>query len=306
MEKLIDTEAATVVIQVDITNQQGLLFAVGHAVQWTDGTTTVGVVGLSGNNGYAEGVGDAARFKNILGFVQLNRTSMIVTDYQNNCLRTVDRPTRQTSVFVGECQSSGEDDGRVAKFDGPSMLIKDFRDADKLLLVDRRNHAVRQIDIITRITTTLVPRSAGLQGPRCLVYDALYQSLIICEQATLSKYNLRTKTRTIIVDGQGFADGALADANVDVPRGAYFFSEDIFLLVDKNNHRLRLVNLRDDSVSSICTGANSNIDGPASSCARSEPRSLLVYRGKVYVGQSGAISIMPCELPLSLCGRLSY
>ena len=75
----------------------------GRALRSTDGGQTFQAV-IAGNvtqSGYAEGVQQAATFRRISSCLHLNRTSLLVVDSGNHCLRLVNRRSRQTSKFVG-------------------------------------------------------------------------------------------------------------------------------------------------------------------------------------------------------------
>ena len=93
----------------------------------------------------------------------------------------------------------------------------------------------------------------------------------------------------------GFADGDVSDVRFYRPRELVFLSDDLRLIADGYNHRLRLLNTTSGTVSSICSGSGSTTDGPALTCGLSYPVSLMVHDGLIYVGQRDAISTIPCE-----------
>mgnify|MGYP001793602669 CR=1 FL=1 len=96
----ITTEGSVFDMEEDLYNPGNLLFVDQYSIKTTDGTTTSVVVGSGSEEGYVEGVGEAARFKTIFGFKQISITQLLVADSGNQCLRSVDRETNQTSLFT--------------------------------------------------------------------------------------------------------------------------------------------------------------------------------------------------------------
>ena len=107
-----------------------------HALMTSDGTTTHLIAGSSTQRGYREGVGAEARFYTISGFAQISEKLVVVADTINSCLRLIDRTTNKTSVFSGQCQSEGYEDGRPGQFNAPWSVVMDQKDNDQLLVTD--------------------------------------------------------------------------------------------------------------------------------------------------------------------------
>mgnify|MGYP001803580349 CR=1 FL=1 len=79
-----------------------LVYTDKHALMTSDGTTTHPIAGSPTQEGYREGVGAEARFNYISGFTQISEKHVVVADYNNHCLRLIDRTTHNTSVFSGQ------------------------------------------------------------------------------------------------------------------------------------------------------------------------------------------------------------
>ena len=111
-----------------------LLFADGHALKTTDGTTTSLIVGSSKSSGYLEDVGSKARFNEILSFLQVSSSLIVLADYGNRCLRNVDRTTNLTSPYSGNYTNRGDRDGVDALFTGPTSIKLDVKNNTQLLI----------------------------------------------------------------------------------------------------------------------------------------------------------------------------
>ena len=110
--------------------------------------------------GYAEGNGADALFREMSGLAQLDGYYIIVDRY-NQCLRKIQLESAETSQrqwktakFAGICQKSGDIDGRreIAKFSYPTDLLLQ---GNKLYLTDYRNRKIKTIDLNTDFVTTV-------------------------------------------------------------------------------------------------------------------------------------------------------
>lgn len=286
-----DLEINSTIIYSDFT---GLRMFMGAGEETVVGEPTEGG---SGRRGYREGVGTEAWFNWITGFVQVNQTSIIVVDSDNHCLRLVDRKSRQTSTFAGTCETLGRNDGSNAKFDQPFCVIKDPNKPNKLLVTDKSNYAVRQVDAITGSTVTLFSEWSGLRVPTSISFDALTKSLIITNEHYIG--DLRNGSSSVVImtgsSSDGFKDGKLLQAQYSHPGDAVPLSAGIRLVADSWNNRLRVVNIEANSVSSICEEASRVRDGSALTCSQNYPIGLLVGNGIIYVGEIQAIRTISCK-----------
>lgn len=290
------TSATVWHIEVDILNFERLLFSENSAIKVTDGVTTTTLVGSS-RSGYSEGVGSSANFYYITGFTQINSTSVVVVDRFNHCLRVFDRGVLRTSQFVGTCTISGFTDGISALFNYPMSVVRDVRCANKLLVSEWSNHAVRQVNLITRLTITLISQSNGLSYPRGLTYDIDSDSILISTDHKVSRYSFTSQTLTTVAGGSstGFRDGTLSSALFNGPQELIILSSSVTLVADRGNRRLRVVNSATGEVESICTGTEGDTDGAAQNCQLNDPSSLLVNGTIIYIGQYGRIRTLRCE-----------
>lgn len=295
MQTYMETESHVFHMEVDFLNNNVVLFSDGCALKSTQNAISTTLVGSALNCGYDEGRSTVARFKLISGFVQLNNEIVILVDRENYCLRQLDRTNLQTSVFVGQCGASGSDDGSSAKFSDPYSILIDPRSGNKLLVIERfSDGAVRQVDVITRETTTLMSKPSGFSGPVSFALDP-EDNLIITETMAIWKYNLDSENIEKVAGSSntGSEDGPLNVANFQWPKGMVFFTRDIILLSDYLNHKMRVVNLADGEVFSLCSGEQKTRDGLPDQCGIEYPEGTLLLNDHVLVGQKESIRLLP-------------
>ena len=287
-------------MEVDLTNTEELIFSRLSSLYTTDGVSNSLLTGSAHQRGYKDGDLTEARFNVTTGFNQLNSTSIVIVDYLNHCLRLVDRYSRSVSTLAGLCETSGNVDGLNTRFYYPRSVIKDPTSDSQILVTDTENHAVRLVNLMTRNTTTLI--SSGLHLPRGITVDWNGKNLLVMNSNYMIEYNILSKTLlsvTGVTEG-GDSDGNLKQARYYEPCELVPLSPDIIIVADRANNKIKVVNRADDSVSSICSGDNTNRDGPAQSCATYDPNSLLVTGRTIYVGGARGIRTLTCELNYSL------
>jgi hypothetical protein len=302
MTTLVSTRDDVLNIQEDIVNSTRILFSDYYSIQLFDGIQITPLVGGK-TFGYTEGVGTDARFFGLYNFLKLNSSAIIIADCYNYCIRVVDRETWGTSRYAGNCTSYGYRDGDDALFGGPWGIIKDPHSDDKLIVTDSGNDAIRQLDINTRITTTLV--KGGIQYPRNIVYDSVTDTFLLSSSHDISRYDSNTNVITVVSGGRsaGFSDGALVQAKFDYPRNLIILNERVALVADIYNSVIRVLDFNNNTVSSVCIpqsyGTRVTADGSAKTCKLAWPYGLLYRDGLLYVGQYKAIRTILCEYNLS-------
>jgi len=100
--------------------------------------------------GDADGIGNAALLQHVLHVAAWDG-KLIVADAYNHKIKVVDPKTREAKTFLGDGQK-GSDDGAKPRFNEPAGLAV-F--GDYLYVADTNNHAIRVVDLKTRVTRTL-------------------------------------------------------------------------------------------------------------------------------------------------------
>ncbi len=221
------------------------------------------VVTLAGSTepGYVDGSGTAARFQTPSGIVVDAEGVTYVADAEANAIRRVDSDGAVTTVV--RSLGSGFIDGPP----GVAMLFLPIAlaiDTDGSLLVgEGGNHAVREIDPVSGVATTLVGGEEGyvdgdLDGARfgAISGIAIDRSTGVIYVTDSGNHAVRRIDRaagvvsTVAGSGAaGFADGAGAGASFDRPVGIAFDGEALFV-ADSLNHCIRRID-RDGVVSTI-------------------------------------------------------
>lgn len=156
--------------QPDRYLEGNVVFSHLYSLNTTDGANVTNIAG-NGSYGYKEGVGKGAMFGNVWGFYQWNKTTLIVTDYNNNCIRHVSRIDRRTGTLAGECTTRGLSDGigRAARFNWPYSAVLDNTNNDNLLIADVRNDNIRSINMTSLLVSTVV--GSGIHAPSLLQWS---------------------------------------------------------------------------------------------------------------------------------------
>ena len=127
--------------------------------------------------------------------------------------RLVDRFSRQSSLFLGNCTGpAGHRNGVNPLFSFPWSAVKYITEDDKLLLTEWGNRAVRIIYIKTKQVETLI-KSDRLIRMRELAQDNTGYLYIVYLHGVM-KCSMSDRSLTPLTGSTqaGFADGSLQDA----------------------------------------------------------------------------------------------
>ena len=104
-----------------------IIFSDTNALKTTDGTDNHNIAGIATQSSYVEGVGTLARLYFITSFLQLSTNRVLIADWGNHCLRSIDRITNETLTFVSNCTNRGNKDGTDALLTRPQKIIVDIK-----------------------------------------------------------------------------------------------------------------------------------------------------------------------------------
>lgn len=133
-----------------------------------------------------------------------------------------------TSHFVGECRYDGFKDGARAWFFHPYSVIRNIKSLNTVLVTDGLNNAVREVDLITKTTSTFITQSVGLISPTGITFDKLGRYLLISVDASINRYDLKSGILTSIGNSSGLLDGKLKSAKFSTPGGLIFLSKFLY------------------------------------------------------------------------------
>lgn len=282
-------------LEADIYKTGHVIYTDGKTLRSTDGATTTLIAGseFSSYYSYNDGIAEAAEFSTILGFTQLNTTHIVAADLYNHCLRLINRITRKTSTYSGLCgsENSGLYDGKLSKFAYPAAVTKDRRPGKNgLLVLDRNNNAIRSVDEEGHVTTLI--QSDELDRPVTLTWDAIDPNIVfVSNKNHISRLDLSNLTLTLLagdVGKSGFRDGTFNQALFRQPRAILTLNENRLLVADQDNNKLRILDLDDLTVASVCSGVRGHNDGDSVDCETPYPHSMMMSpEGDVLIGEIG-------------------
>ena len=217
---------------------RNLLFADGGALKTTDGTTT----------------SLKARFSSIHSFAQISRSEVIFTDFNNHCLRSLDRKTNQTSTYCCNCTNIGHRDGVDALLAHPVSVILDLMNSQQLIISEYYSGSLRTVNTVSKhVSTIYLEISYRLAY---LLQDSAKGDIYATFNRGVGFYDYQSNKFCVITGSAtfGFLDGELSRLNFNAPRGLAFLSHSTLLVADVNNYRLRVLDLTTNTSSSICSG----------------------------------------------------
>ncbi|MDD5342733.1 MAG: FG-GAP-like repeat-containing protein [Patescibacteria group bacterium] len=220
-----------------------------------------GLINTTGsqNNGYSEGIGEAARFNNPGGIViSPDDRYLYVSDSGNNRIRRVEIATGLTELVAGSGQAGfldGTGDG--AMFNKPYGLDIDST-GRYLYVADTNNHTIRRIDLVgNQVTTIAGTGSAGYRDavgtlsvfsyPEYLTLDPagnIYVTEVGSHRIRLIEAGTYV-TKLIAGSGnRGYQNGARTMARFNNIKGLLVDrTNNILLVADSYNDMLRQVDI---------------------------------------------------------------
>ncbi|KAG6617380.1 NHL repeat-containing protein [Phytophthora cinnamomi] len=85
-----------------------------HRVLKFTSTGEMSVVAGSGEKGFVNGIGEAARFSTPWALTIGSDGNLYVAESVNNCIRKIDLATTEVTTYAGICETSGSTDGLAA------------------------------------------------------------------------------------------------------------------------------------------------------------------------------------------------
>lgn len=285
IETLVKTESYVYSIVPDEFVAGNILFVDRCSLKTTDGKSVHLIVGDPNICGYVEGTGSSARFREISGAYQMNRTHVIVSDVGNHCLRLVQRETNRTAPFVGKCGKHGNKDGTDPLFSSPWSINVLSEDPPVLVVSDRGNNALRAVSLLFGNVST-IPLASQLKFPLFAMLDDSRNALFVSSRYQLNQINLFDYTvDNVTGDGTyGDSDGWFDRATFKDVRGIVKLSENVLIVADSSQSKLKVLDLQQKFVTSICAENDLDADGDIRVCRVFRPISLLVVDGFLYIG----------------------
>ena len=262
---------------------ENMLLSDYHKLLTTDGNDIVSVYDFW-----------AADRTSIWGFTQTSEYDIVFVDQYNNCLRLYNRLQDTVEKLVGSCDNRypGFRDGTDVLFYSPVAVMQDNQAPCLLYVIDSRNGALRMV------TKTRIPHVTTLIKNDHKEYTGLTQEpegryLYITYFEGLERYDLVTNTSLDIVSVKTmYTNDALMYDNAIEHLFDIILLRNWIIIADQTRHVLFVVDLTNNTTSTICTGIAGHRSGNASDCRLAYPGTLLELNGNIYIGEHGHISMM--------------
>ena len=256
------------------------------------------VAGVAGSEGFADGAGNAARFRIPTGVALDSAGNLYVADQFNHTTRKI-TPAGVVSTLAGLPGSGGSADGTgsAAQFDGPAGIA--FDDSGNLYVADSGNHTIRKITAAGEVSTFagLAGSSGSVDGtgsaarfhfPSSVGVDSASNVYVVDRfNFTIRKITPAGVVSTVagLAGTWGSTDGSGSAARFYYPSDLAVDSESNVYVADEYNHTIRKITPA-GVVSTLAglAGTWGSADGVGSGARFYSPRGLAVDgAGNVYV-----------------------
>ena len=269
-----------------------ILFSDGSSIKTTNGQIVKALAGSPTITGYVNAEGSKARFNGIRSFERLNKSHLVIADFDNSCLRLLNMETSLVSDYAGSCTEPGDAVGKaleVARFRTPLYLdIGRMQTKDMLFVADTGLNLIRIVNIEAH-TVGNFPFPHQLDKIKGLVLDTIdNEQLVVFSEMYIQKVKLadRLPPKIYRAESTGSRDGALHDALFEVLHTATALARNVYLLSGNGFNGLRVVDLKNGQVSSICIKASAFRKGSISNCQIDRSYGIAVVGNAVYIGGS--------------------
>jgi sugar lactone lactonase YvrE len=228
---------------------------------------------------------------------------LYLSDTKRHRIMRYDTKTKEMAVLAGT--------GTIGRTNGPATKAS-FRSPRGLAVMgrvlyvaDTANHLIRAIDLTTYEVSTVAgtgsngaangpPLQAQFALPRELAVDPVNRIVYVSDTGnqTIRKIELSGAGSVSVLVGlsgqNGSTDGDASQALFDGPRGLVFDATNSVLYVaDRNNDRIRKVDLATRSVGTLVGTTNGHTDGAFQSVRFRAPNGLWLRGSDLYVADTG-------------------
>jgi len=227
---------------------------------------------------------------------------MAVADSSHHRVVLADLGGNVRSVFGEGKPGLRDGDATTAQFNDPQGMAFD---GDFLWVADRKNHALRKIDLKSKLTTTIAgngergydrqPEGSGralaLASPwdLLIVDGVMYLAMAGSHQIWSMKISEPGVIRNFAGTGrENILDGAREDANFAQPSGLATDGEWLYV-ADSETSSIRAVGLKKDLVRTLVGEGLFEFgdkDGPGDSARLQHALGVAFYKGMIYVGDT--------------------
>lgn len=284
-------------ISKDSYTSGNVLFSDLTTIKTTNGKLSSWLAGFDGKHGYANGIGNQARFISINSFVQLTAHQIIIADSLNYCLRSLTRTDKMVSDYAGSCQDQRHVDGELleSRFMNPTSMVKGQGKLSRTIFVVDET-AIRYVDTTTQLVGTLTEAPEFSYATGIVMDTELTMSLLVTAGRFIKRLTVSDSYDVEVFDVYaltrliGWDDGDFATATFGEPQGVAAVGKGVYLMSGTlSSGRVRVVDTVMRTVSSICTGRLEFRSGSISMCSIHYPSTQALIGDTVYIGGQTAI-----------------
>jgi len=262
-----------------ITRDETLFLATSSAIFHVANGRSALLCGHAYDMGYKDGIAFEARFCTIACMAETRTGDLLVSDFNNHCIRRVARNGRVTTV--AGCGILGFVDGSAnsARFNLPQDIAVHPR-RNLVFVADSKNHCMRTVDLDSGQVDTFCgsPISGDCDGrgvnakfstPVALAWDNDC-NLIVTDigNHSIKRVNVLDASVSTVAGRSGVAgyvDGPVDSALFNSPEAVIVDGRGTIVVADKKNHFLRLIDAETRVVYTLEEPETSNL--PIDSCA---------------------------------------
>lgn len=267
-----------------------------------------------GEEGFADGVGEAARFNRPSGLALDGDDTLYVADAFNAVIRRVDLRTGEVTTVVGRAGEPGHVDGSLdrALLHGPFDVDVE-PSTGRLWIVDSLANAVRIADLRSNQVLTVAGGSGGTRDGEGAEAQFNRPAGIACdgEGGAWITDRMSNTIRSVSAAGfvstvvgsplrSGFRDGAGGEALLNRPSGIARTDDGELVFADQENNVLRSLT-PDDGVRTLAGSQYRTdslgdalprpTDGPASTATLRDPRGVTVAADAIFFTDLYAVRV---------------
>lgn len=224
--------------------------------------------------GFNDGISALAKLDHPSGLVADGDGNLYLADEHNHRIRKINLATGVVSTIAGSSTAGYLDAvGGAAQFLFPRGLTIDA--SGNLYVADTGNHSIRKISLPDNTVTTVAGTGAAgfidgerglgqLSSPRAVVAGASGELYVADtgNHAVRKIASIGALTTLAGTGTAGFLDGPGQSALFANPTGITLL-EDVLYLTDRDNHRVRAVELNGETSTLAGSGASGTIDSPS-------------------------------------------
>lgn len=224
--------------------------------------------------GFNDGSPTLAKLDHPSGLVSDGNGNLYLADEHNHRIRKINLATGAVSTIAGSSTAGYLDAvGGAAQFLFPRGLTIDA--SGDLYVADTGNHSIRKISLPDNTVTTVAGTGAAglidgesgvgqLSSPRAVVAGAA-GALYVADTGNHAVRKIASAGELTTLAGTGtagFLDGPGQSALFSTPTGITLL-EDVIYLTDRDNHRVRVIELDGETSTLAGSGAAGKIDSPS-------------------------------------------